>query len=342
LNAESTGATNRRFTSYDRSNTTGLDYANNRHYDSQQGRFTQVDPAGMGAASLTSPQTLNLYAYCTNDPINHTDPNGLGFFSFLKKVFKGILKVLQNRWVQIAIIVAIILIAHFYPNSIFGSLGGATTSHAASAPVLHAAGAATAAGSGAASGVLVGTITEALEGVITLSMGVDLASLGLAGALGAGIGAQLAQHADPTKSQDNKASGGKTGPCPGFAKKFFDSTLDVLRSLASSLSVNPLLIITHASFESGWLDAHNRALNNLFGYTHAGGRNQRFSSLQAAADTYAKHTGPVVQGSQTADEFLGKLGEAHYNADMTEYGKRFKARLGDVKKFGNGCGVLAP
>ena len=42
--AESIGATNRRFTTYDRSVNTGLDYALNRHYDSQQGRFTQVDP----------------------------------------------------------------------------------------------------------------------------------------------------------------------------------------------------------------------------------------------------------------------------------------------------------
>src|SRR5229473_2108201 len=43
------GGTNRRFTSYDRSPTTtgtGLDYAVNRHYDAQQGRFTQVDPIG--------------------------------------------------------------------------------------------------------------------------------------------------------------------------------------------------------------------------------------------------------------------------------------------------------
>src|SRR5437588_1299859 len=90
INAESTGASNRRFTSYDRSTTTGLDYANNRHYDSQQGRFTQVDPAGMSATSLTSPQTLNLYAYCVNDPINHIDPSGLGFFSFLKKLVKRV------------------------------------------------------------------------------------------------------------------------------------------------------------------------------------------------------------------------------------------------------------
>lgn len=40
LDSESSGQTNRRFTSYNRSTTTNLDYAVNRHYDSQQGRFT--------------------------------------------------------------------------------------------------------------------------------------------------------------------------------------------------------------------------------------------------------------------------------------------------------------
>jgi RHS repeat-associated protein len=105
LTAESTGATNRRFTTYDRSVNTGLDYALNRHYDSQQGRFTQVDPAGMKAASVLNPQTLNLYAYCTNDPINHTDPSGLGFFSFLKKAFNWI----KSHWkiILVAVVVAV-------------------------------------------------------------------------------------------------------------------------------------------------------------------------------------------------------------------------------------------
>jgi RHS repeat-associated protein len=99
LTAESTGSINRRFTTYDRSATTRLDYAYNRHYDSQQGRFTQVDPIGMSAVDLASPQTLNLYAYCANDPINGIDPSGLGLISFLKKVFRGIAKILSNKWV---------------------------------------------------------------------------------------------------------------------------------------------------------------------------------------------------------------------------------------------------
>jgi RHS repeat-associated protein len=60
LSAESTGATSRRFTTYDRSLNTGLDYAINRHYDPQQGRFTQVDPIGMRSTSLASPSDLEL------------------------------------------------------------------------------------------------------------------------------------------------------------------------------------------------------------------------------------------------------------------------------------------
>ena len=144
LNAESTGATNRRFTSYDRSATTGLDYAVNRHYDSQQGRFTQVDPIGMKAASPEDPQTLNLYSYCGNDPVNHIDPDGL--FSW-KTFFKALLlihtfglsgllafksirhlvvkvihvvaqvagKILNNRWVRIGIFIASFLVPFLGP-----------------------------------------------------------------------------------------------------------------------------------------------------------------------------------------------------------------------------------
>lgn len=80
LDAESTSGitsvTNRRFTSYDRSTTTGLDYAVNRQYDPRQGRFTQVDPLGMAAASLADPQSLNMYSYVGNDPLNRVDPDG--------------------------------------------------------------------------------------------------------------------------------------------------------------------------------------------------------------------------------------------------------------------------
>jgi RHS repeat-associated protein len=96
LDAESTpGAspTTRRFTSYDRSSTTGLDYAVNRQYDPRQGRFTQPDPLGMGAASLADPQSLNMYSYVGNDPVNRVDPDGQfwgALFRFIGGLFRGL------------------------------------------------------------------------------------------------------------------------------------------------------------------------------------------------------------------------------------------------------------
>ncbi len=123
LNAESTLTTNnKRFTSYDRSNATGLDYAVNRTYDSKQGRFTTVDPIGISAASLASPQTLNLYTYCGNDPINYTDPMGLFFGSLFKwvgKIFRAVMDVL--KWVVVAVIVVTVAIAIFKSGGAAGA-----------------------------------------------------------------------------------------------------------------------------------------------------------------------------------------------------------------------------
>lgn len=49
-----------RFTSYERDNETGSDYAMNRHHSFNTGRFMRPDPvAGRG----TNPQSLNRYAY---------------------------------------------------------------------------------------------------------------------------------------------------------------------------------------------------------------------------------------------------------------------------------------
>ena len=77
LDAETSGTTNQRFTSYDRSAITNLDYAVNRSYSSAQSRFTSVDPIGMSATNIGDPQSMNLYAYVQNNPIDYTDPSGL-------------------------------------------------------------------------------------------------------------------------------------------------------------------------------------------------------------------------------------------------------------------------
>lgn len=77
LDAESSGFSNQVFTSYDRSASTGLDYAINRTYSRGQSRFTQVDPIGMAAANVTDPQSNNLFAYVQNMPTDFVDPSGL-------------------------------------------------------------------------------------------------------------------------------------------------------------------------------------------------------------------------------------------------------------------------
>ena len=48
-----------------------------RHYGENYGRWLSPDPAGLAAADLTNPQSLNLYAYVMNNPATLTDPLGL-------------------------------------------------------------------------------------------------------------------------------------------------------------------------------------------------------------------------------------------------------------------------
>nr|WP_321402501.1 RHS repeat-associated core domain-containing protein [uncultured Desulfobacter sp.] len=47
----------------------GLYYYRARHYDAQEGRFVQPDPVGIEGG-------INLYAYCSNRPLNYIDPDG--------------------------------------------------------------------------------------------------------------------------------------------------------------------------------------------------------------------------------------------------------------------------
>ena len=53
---------------------TGLDYAVNRYYSSQMGRFLSADPIEPG--EVTSPGSWNYYAYVEGDPANYNDPEG--------------------------------------------------------------------------------------------------------------------------------------------------------------------------------------------------------------------------------------------------------------------------
>jgi RHS repeat-associated protein len=64
------------FTQKERDNETGLDYFGARYFASAQGRFTSADPVFMNGERRFSPQDINLYAYCGNNPLTHIDPDG--------------------------------------------------------------------------------------------------------------------------------------------------------------------------------------------------------------------------------------------------------------------------
>jgi RHS repeat-associated protein len=113
----------KRFTTYDRSDVTSMDYAVNRFYSPQQGRFTQVDPIEMEAVSLGNPQTLNLYTYCGNDGVNNVDPDGL-FFGFIIGAIAAIVGAIATAVkVVITVVIKVLAIAAKGLAYVGGKLG---------------------------------------------------------------------------------------------------------------------------------------------------------------------------------------------------------------------------
>jgi RHS repeat-associated protein len=74
------GRTEQRFTSKERDAETGLDYFGARFFSSAQGRYITPDwsetPQPIPYADISTPQTLNLYAYVGNQPLSHVDLDG--------------------------------------------------------------------------------------------------------------------------------------------------------------------------------------------------------------------------------------------------------------------------
>jgi len=66
-----------KFTGKERDSESGLDNFGARYNSSSLGRFMSPDPDNAGADS-ESPQSWNGYSYVSNNPLNRTDPGGLG------------------------------------------------------------------------------------------------------------------------------------------------------------------------------------------------------------------------------------------------------------------------
>jgi RHS repeat-associated protein len=71
---------NQKFTGKERDQESGLDYFGARYYGSALGRFTSPDWSATAEpvpyATLDNPQSLNLYAYLRNNPLDGVDPDG--------------------------------------------------------------------------------------------------------------------------------------------------------------------------------------------------------------------------------------------------------------------------
>jgi RHS repeat-associated protein len=67
-----------KFGTYFRDASTGLDYADQRYYSSQFGRFATADPFQTRGV-IDQPNSLNRYAYVNDDPIDYVDIRGLDY-----------------------------------------------------------------------------------------------------------------------------------------------------------------------------------------------------------------------------------------------------------------------
>ncbi|MGH9571476.1 MAG: RHS repeat-associated core domain-containing protein, partial [Candidatus Angelobacter sp.] len=69
------GITPYKFTGKERDSESGLDYFGARYYSGTSGRWMSPDPVGL-SREPQSPQTLNKFSYCFNNPLGLTDPDG--------------------------------------------------------------------------------------------------------------------------------------------------------------------------------------------------------------------------------------------------------------------------
>ena len=77
-----------RYRSYYFDTETGLYYLKSRYYDPEICRFITIDDI-----SYIDPETingLNLYAYCGNNPVMFSDPNGTNFLNDIRNFFNRI------------------------------------------------------------------------------------------------------------------------------------------------------------------------------------------------------------------------------------------------------------
>jgi len=82
-----------KFTGKERDTETGLDYFGARYYGSSMGRWMSPDwaqkPEAVPYSTLGDPQSLNLYGYVDNNPLNKADEDGHDWKGFKSAMVKA-------------------------------------------------------------------------------------------------------------------------------------------------------------------------------------------------------------------------------------------------------------
>ena len=202
---------------------TGLDFFGARYFSGAEGRFTTPDwsakPQPVPYADFAKPQSLNLYSYLRNNPLNETDPDGhCGLdVNCWKQFGSGFADTSYRPIVQ----------AISHPINTLGSLGNAAlhpvdTTVALKKAVVDTSQAALS-GDPNAIGKVTGTVVSALatwgagKAVSTLAKGGELAEAGTAVSSGAKVFRVFGGEATPF---GNPAGGSFTTVSPGMVSDF--------------------------------------------------------------------------------------------------------------------------
>jgi hypothetical protein len=145
-----------------------------------------------------------------------------------------------------------------------------------------------------------------------------------------GAAAAAKMKARPTEAAAVAATKPGAANEPRDFKRFFDTVQQPISDLAKELGVPEDYILGHAAAESGWLDNHNFALNNPFGYTRAGGRNLSFSSVADAVAAYRRDYGRQIQDATSPKDFAERL-EGELNETPVPGWRRYNTR--DQKEY---------
>jgi hypothetical protein len=99
----------------------------------------------------------------------------------------------------------------------------------------------------------------------------------------------------------------------GDPDKFFDTVYSPFPDLAQRLGIDETWLLGLAAHESGYLDLHDREINDPFGVTHGGGANVHYDSMADAVAYWERRYGPTVQGATSAKDFVSRLFSTRYN-----------------------------